>query len=102
METIKEWEFINSSLKHQTGNVKSEWHIGLLRNQTTGNWIWIKGKPLTFNKWQPNEPEQSDSYVLIAKEYPPGFFGSFASIKKDLHRGWICEEQTGISDLISK
>ena len=49
METIEEWEFINGSLKDQTGNKDNEWHIGLLRNQTTGNWSWIDGKPLAFD-----------------------------------------------------
>ena len=102
METIKEWEFINGSLKDQTGNEPNEWHIGLLRNPTTGNWSWINGKPLTFDKWQPHEPEQGDKYVLIAKDYPTGSFGSFASISKDPRRGWICEKQAGITDLIAK
>ena len=102
METIEEWEFINGSLKDQTGNKYNEWHIGLLRNQTTGNWSWINGKPLTFDKWQPNNPELSDLYVLIAKEYPHGSFGSFNSIDWNPHREWICEEQTGSYNLIGK
>ena len=100
METIKEWEFINGSLKDQTGNGHNEWHIGLLRNPTTGNWSWINSRPLTFDKWQPLEPGQDDLYVLIAKEYPPGSFGSFNGINRDPHRGWICEEQTGIYDSV--
>ncbi|XP_015750195.1 PREDICTED: C-type mannose receptor 2-like [Acropora digitifera] len=94
METIEEWEFINSSLKDQIGNALNEWHIGLVINLTTGNWNWINGRPLTFDKWLPNEPHRSDLYVLIAKEYPAGFFGSFNGINRDPHRGWICEEQT--------
>ena len=102
METIEEWEFINSSLKDQIGNRYNEWHIGLLKNQTTGDWSWINGKPLTFDKWQPNKPRKDDLYVLIAKDYPPGSFGSFNSIKKGLSRAWICEEQTGIYELIAK
>ena len=102
METIEEWEFINSSLKDQIGNALNEWHIGLLKNQTTGNWRWINGRPLTFNKWQPGKPGQDDLYVLIAKEYPPGSFGSFNSINRVPRRGWICEEETGIYDLIAK
>ncbi|KAK2551262.1 hypothetical protein P5673_027851 [Acropora cervicornis] len=70
METIEEWEFINGSLKDQIGSVINEWHIGLLKNQTTGNWSWINGRPLTFDKWQPNKPRKDDLYVLFAKEYP--------------------------------
>ena len=104
METIEEWEFINSSLKDQTGNYLNEWHIGLFKNLTTKNWTWINGKPLTFNKWQPWEPGEGDFYVLIAKEYPSGFFGFFSSMtnKRKVGRGCICEEQTGIYDLIAK
>ena len=103
METIKEWEFINGHLKDQKGNKDDEWHIGLMKNLTTGNWSWINGKPLTFNKWQPRNPEKDDRYVLIAKEFPTGLFGSFNSVNDKLpHRGWICEEQTGICDLIAK
>ena len=101
METTEEWEFINSSLKDQIGSIFNEWHIGLFRNPTTGNWSWINGRPLTFDKWQPDKPGQGDLYVLISKEYPPGFFGSFNSITKAPHRGWICEEQTGIYDFIA-
>ena len=99
METIEEWEFINGSLKDQIGSRYNEWHIGLFRNPFTGNWNWINGRPLTFDKWLPNEPHRSDLYVLIAKEYPTGSFGSFNSISRNVHRGWICEEQTGIYDL---
>ncbi|XP_015750194.1 PREDICTED: C-type lectin domain family 17, member A-like [Acropora digitifera] len=84
METIEEWEFINSSLKDQIGNALKEWHIGLVINLTTGNWSWINGKPLTFDKWQPYKPGQSDLYVLIAKEFPTGSFGSFNSIRGGL------------------
>ena len=101
METIEEWEFINGSLKDQIGNALNEWHIGLVINLTTGNWNWINGRPLTFDKWQPNKPGRRDLYVIIAKEFPLGSFGSFNSITEYPHRGWICEEQTGICDLIS-
>ena len=88
METIEEWEFINSSLKDQIGNAFDEWHIGLVISLTTGNWNWINGRP-----------KQCDLYVLIAKEHPTGSFGSFNGINRNPHRGWICEEQTGIYDL---
>ena len=102
METIKEWEFINSSLKDQIGSYENEWHIGMLKNKATGNWSWINGKPLTFDKWQKTEPKEQAFYVLIAKEFPSGSFGSFNSINTNTHRGWICEEETGIYDLIAK
>ena len=35
METIEDWEFINSSLKDEIGNKYNEWHQGLLRNLNT-------------------------------------------------------------------
>ena len=95
METIEEWEFINSSLEDQIGSKYNEWHIGLLRNLGTTKWSWINGKPLTFDKWLIGKPDEKASYVVIAKEYPPGSFGSFNSINENIHRGWICEEQTG-------
>ena len=102
METIEEWEFINGSLKDQIGSRYNEWHIGLLKNLTTGNWNWINSRPLTFDKWQEGEPKGKALYVLIAEEYPDGSFGSFNSMVNDLQRGWICEEETGIYDLIAK
>ena len=102
METLEEWEFINSSLKDQIGNKYNEWHIGLLRNLTTNNWSWINGRPLTFDKWLPWKPHSEDLYVYIAKEYPLGYFGTFNSINEKPHRGWICEELTGIYDLIGE
>ena len=95
METIKEWEFIYENIKNRTAKPYSEWHIGLFKNQATGNWTWINDKPLTFDKWQVGKPLKGDRYVLIAKEFPPGFYGSFNSIKGNTQRGWICEEQTG-------
>ena len=101
METIEEWEFINGSLKDQIGSRYNEWYIGLLKNPTTGKWTWINGRPLTFDKWQPGNPGNGDLYVLIEKEYPFGSFGSFNGINEHLYRGWICEEQTGICDLIA-
>ena len=102
MGTIEEWEFINSSLKDQMGNTVNEWHIGLLKNRTTGNWNWINSRPLTFDKWREGEPKEKALYVLIAEEYPLGSFGSFNSMINVLQRGWICEEETGNYDLIGK
>ena len=102
METIEEWEFINSSLKDQKGNKNDEWHIGLLRNLDTNKWGWINGKPLSLHKWQPGKPIPGELYVYIAREFPSGHFGSFNSINADPMRGWICEEQTGSNNLIGK
>jgi len=69
----------------------------LFKNLTTGNWTWVNGKPLTLNKWQPHKPGKDDKYALMAKEWPPGFYGLFNNINKRIYRGWICEEETGIS-----
>lgn len=97
METEREWEFINDEIKNQT-TFDNEWHIGLFLISTTGNWTWINGKPLTVNKWQPDKPDNDkmNKYALIAKEWPPnkGYYGSFNSIRSDIQRAWICEEET--------
>ena len=97
METLQEWEFINKTIKNLTAVEYNEWHIGLSKNLTTGNWTWINGRPLTINKWQPHKPEKNNFYALIARAFPPGFYGLFNSIKGNVPRGWICEEQTGMN-----
>ena len=50
METLQEWEFINKTIKDLTSGQFNEWHIGLFKNLTTGNWTWINGKRLTIDK----------------------------------------------------
>ena len=97
IETLQEWEFINKSMAEQKTSPYDEWHIGLFKNLTTGNWTWVNGKPLTLNKWQPHAPGKDDKYALMAKEWPPGSYGLFNSIKYRIYRGWICEDETGIS-----
>ena len=65
METSQEWEFINKTIKDLKSGQYNEWHIGLLKNVTTGNWTWINGRPLTIDKWQKHKPLKSDYYALI-------------------------------------
>ena len=100
METLQEWEFINETIKDLTSGQYNEWHIGLSRNLTTGNWTWINGRPLTIDKWQKHKPGKNESYALIAREFPLGSYGSFNSIKDNIQRGWICEEETGVNNLL--
>ena len=95
METEQEWEFIKNEIQNRAGSKYGEWFIGLYRNLTTGKWTWINGKPLTIDKWVKFNPDDSDFYALIHKEYPAGKLGSFTSITGTLYRGWICEEETG-------
>ena len=95
METMLEWEFINKEIRNRTAAKYDEWHIGLFRNLTTGNWTWINKKLLTIDKWQKDNPDDTDFYALIAKNYPPGFYGLFSTFKGGVTRGWICEEETG-------
>ena len=97
LETVQEWEFINQTMKDRKAFRYNEWHIGLFKNLTTGNWTWVNGKPLTLDKWQPREPGKDDRYAHMAKEFPPGYYGLFGGMKDYVHRGWICEEETGIS-----
>ena len=100
METLQEWEFINKTIKDLTSGQRDEWHIGLLKNLTTGNWTWINDKRLTIDKWIKDNPEKDDFYALIAREFPPGSYGLFSSIKGNVQRRWICEEETGTNNLL--
>ena len=91
METKREWQFITDEI----GKLKTkynEWHIGLFN--ASGNWTWVNGKPLTFNKWQESEPGSDELYGLIHKEFPIGSFGTFSS-NKGVSRDYICEHETG-------
>jgi len=97
METEREWEFIKKEIQTERGRIYDEWHIGLYRNLTTKNWTWVNGKALTIFKWQDGKPQDDDFYALMAKEFPPGFKGSFNSIRRKVFRGWICEKETGIN-----
>ena len=65
-------------------------------NITTKNWTWVSGKPLTINKWENSSPDPNDFYGLIHEEFPPGFTGSFSTVKGGVQRGWICEKESGI------
>ena len=97
METMREWEFINKEIRNRRADKYNEWHIGLFRNSTTGNWTWINGKPLTIDRWQPHNPDDKDFYAIMSKEYPYGFYGLFSTFSGGVQRGWICEEETGMS-----
>ena len=92
METIEEWEFIKNAIQSKSTDVaRGEWHIGLYRDkETTGNWTWVSGKPLTIEKWQRNRPDEK-SFALIAKNWPPGEPGLFNSVRDTLGRAYICE-----------
>lgn len=99
METEKEWQFIKNALKNRTttkGSYKDEWHIGLFWSLKASNWTWVNGKPLTIMKWRESEPNRNSRYALIAKESPGGSYGKFDSIRGDIRRAWICEEETGV------
>ena len=67
METEREWRFITDEIG-KLDTKYSEWHIGLFN--ASGNWTWINGKPLTFNKWLISEPGPEDLYGLIHKDFP--------------------------------
>ncbi|KAJ7376151.1 Asialoglycoprotein receptor 1 [Desmophyllum pertusum] len=96
LETEREWDFINKEIQNRKTYkaASDEWFIGLYRNLATGNWTWINGKPLTIDKWQQDKPADRDFYSLIAKDWPLGHKGSFNSIKGNIHKEWICEEET--------
>ena len=96
METEREWQFITDEIRKldtKEDTKYNEWHIGLLN--ASGNWTWINGKPLTLSKWQKNEPGPEDLYGLIHKNFPSGSYGTFSSNTGVVHRGYICEQETG-------
>ena len=99
IETEQEWKFIAKEIQTLKGGKYDEWHIGLNKSLITGNWTWINGKALTIDKWQDNTPSDNDRYTIMAKQWPPGFKGSFRSITGNTPRGWICEEVTGINTM---
>ena len=103
IESEQEWQFIKTEIQNKkSGGQYNEWFIGLEKNSTTKIWTWINGKSLTIDKWRKNGINRDDPYALIHKEYPKGFKGSFSSIRADLRRGWICEEETGIDHSLNE
>ena len=95
METEREWQFITNELKNRTTK-NNEWHIGLFWNKTVSNWTWVNGKPLTITKWRDSDTSGNNYYAVIAKGSPKGSYGKFDSIRDDIGRAWICEEETGV------
>ena len=95
METEREWQFVTNELKNRT-TTKNEWHIGLFWNKTVSNWTWVNGKPLTITKWRDSDTSGNSYYAAIAKESPKGSYGKFDSIRGDIKKAWICEEEAGV------
>ena len=95
METEREWQFITNELKNRTSK-DDQWHIGLLWSTAVSNWTWVNRKPLTIKKWWDSETTEKSVYAVIAKELPRGSYGKFDSIRGDIGRAWICEEETGV------
>ena len=98
MQSEQEWQFIKNEIQNKSRNRFDEWFIGLEKNSTTKRWTWINGKSVTIDKWYKHvkNPDPTDTFGLIHKEYPVGFKGSFSTFRGNLLRGWICEEETGI------
>lgn len=100
METDDEWELIKNTIQKKStgggGGTAGEWHIGLYKNKSNGNWTWVNGKPLTIQQWQPTKPtyDPSDYVALIAKSWPAGYYGKFNNVREDIYRAYICENIT--------
>ena len=96
METEHEWQVIKDHIQNLTNLFNNDWHIGLHFNTSVaGNWTWVSGKPLTINRWQPWQPRDGASYVVMAKNYPPGTKGLFNDVREDIFAGFICEKPAG-------
>ena len=92
METLEEWEYINSKIQQITLPRANEWHIGLKKE---GSWKWVNGKPLTIAKWQKNEPSRDGNVAVMSKDYPPGSQGLFNDLKASHAKPYICEIPKG-------
>ncbi|KAL9973071.1 hypothetical protein ACROYT_G019480 [Oculina patagonica] len=92
METERELQFIKDHVQNLTNLFNNDWHIGLHLNATVaGNWTWLSGKPLTFDRWQPGQPQHGAPYVVMARDYSPGTKGLFKGVRGDILAGFICE-----------
>ncbi|XP_031550339.1 cell wall protein DAN4-like isoform X2 [Actinia tenebrosa] len=91
METVEEWELINTQIQNRTAGNFDEWWIGLEKRD--GRWVWLSNHTLTYNKWQPHEPSNrtNEKCSVMAKNYPANKYGLFGDTRCDLWRGWICE-----------
>ena len=101
METDDEWELVKQFTQHRTTDNKDsdEWHIGLEKDNGTGKWTWVNGKPLNIKRWQPDKPDNTayESVAVIAKNYPYYTYGLFNNVRPESNGGYICEVKTGES-----
>lgn len=88
IETEEEWKFISGKIKTLTVPGVNEWHIGLKNGGQ--QWMWVNGKPLTIEKWQPNEPSGDGNVVIISKAA-----GLFADVPDHSKKAYICEIPQG-------
>ena len=89
LETEEEWRLINEAIQQHDNNFDNEWYIGL--RKVRGNWTWVNGKPLTFDRWRYKEPNGDGEEVIMSKEYPPGEYGQFNDQNWARKEGFICE-----------
>ena len=95
METEQEWQAVKNLIQTRTNKFNDDWHIGLYMNGTDGNWTWVSGKPLLIDRWQPWQPRDGASFVVMAKNYPPGTRGLFNDVREDIFAGFVCEQSSG-------
>ena len=93
METEAEWEFINSQIQSIKLPGYDEWYVGLKKQGQ--QWMWVSGKPLTINKWQPHQPSGDGDVVVMAKDYPARTQGLFNDLRDTQKRAYICEIPQG-------
>ena len=94
IETLQEWNFINSEIQKITLSGANEWYIGL-KKDGQGNWKWVNGKPLTIQKWQSGEPNGDGNVVVMSKDYPAGSQGLFNDLDPSSRKAYICEKAKG-------
>ena len=94
IETLKEWNYINSKIQKITLSGANEWHIGL-KKDAQGNWKWVNGKQLTIQKWQSGEPSGDGNVAVMSKDFPSGTQGLFNDLNPSSRKAYICENPTG-------
>ena len=71
-----------------------EWRIGLIKTKKK-SWKWVNGESLRIKKWQPRQPSRDGNFVVMAKNWPPGYRGLFNDLPNWMKRPFICEVPKG-------
>jgi hypothetical protein len=57
--TPEENEYVMELIKKSTKGEFADVWLGLTDEKKEGEWRWVNGEKMTFNKWQPNQPDNA-------------------------------------------